>query len=96
MATAMAAATDLRTGVSEAEYKKLASKLLVRVSVERVEASVVKTCAMQTVDMTAELTTEAVEIITTSVEKHAASKNYEVPDTCTRTQSYIYARICKH
>ncbi len=87
---AASAANNTMPDVSEADYRKLISKALTRVSWKCCSISIASTpfnfCvlfyffllkSMQSVDMSVEMASESMEIITMSVDKHAALKNYE-------------------
>lgn len=65
--------------LSDADYRKLVSKALTRVRMKMLFAILLLKCLFfQSVDMSSEMVSECMEIITMSVDKHQATKNYEV------------------
>ena len=67
--------------LSDQDYRKLRAKALTRVSpwlFSFVLLYVNFRCCMQSVDMSMEMSMESMEIITMAVDKHQATKNYEV------------------
>lgn len=64
--------------ISEQDYRKLVSKALTRVWIFHYLVFKTYLFVSQSVDMSMEMSMESMEIITMSVDKHQATKNYEV------------------